>query len=202
MRRLSVPASAGRILLLLACAFATTGCITTQITPPPPSGDDVPIFVTDYSRHSSILLPASQGHYVEYAFGDFDWFALSETGASDGFRALFFSAGSTLGRRQLNLPENADPAAVAKETEAERALRIEVPRDKASALLEQLDDAYFARYDTITYNPASSMWFVRSREPYNALHNCNNLTARWLRELGCKVRGTALFSKFRISPRR
>jgi hypothetical protein len=43
------------------------------------------------------------------------------------------------------------------------------------------------------------MWFVRSREPYSGLHNCNHLTARWLRRLGCKVRGAAMFSKFRIS---
>jgi hypothetical protein len=42
------------------------------------------------------------------------------------------------------------------------------------------------------------MWFVRSGEPYNALHNCNHLTARWLKSLGCQIRGTALFSKFRL----
>jgi len=185
------------IVAVAACALASPGCITTRITPPPPTGDDVPVFITDYSRHSSILLPAPEGHYVEYAFGDFNWFALSKTHAPDALRAMFCSAGSTLGRRQLKLKD--DPKAVAADTEAERVIRIQAPRAKVDALREQLDADYFARHDTVTYNPASSMWFVRSREPYNALHNCNHLTARWLRRLGCKVRGAAMFSKFRIS---
>jgi hypothetical protein len=183
--------------LLVACGSA--GCVTTTIVPPPPSGDDLPIFVTDYSRHSSILLPAPEGHYVEYAFGDFNWFALSQTRASNAVHAMFWSAGATLGRRQLELLD--DPLAVASDTEAEKVIRLQAPRAKVDALRDELDAAYFARHDTITYNPASSMWFVRSSEPYNALHNCNHLTARWLRRLGCKVHGAAIFSKFRISPK-
>ena len=169
------------VALLVACALASTGCVTTTIIPPAPTKDDVPVFITDYSRHSSIILPAPQGHYVEYAFGDFNWFALSQTRAPDALRALFFSAGSTLGRRQLELSD--DVAAVTSDTEAEKVIRIEAPRAKVDALRQKLDADYFARYDTITYNPASSMWFVRSREPYNVLHNCNHLTARWLRGL-------------------
>jgi hypothetical protein len=159
----------------------------------------VPVFVTDYSRHSSILLPTPQGYYVEYAFGDFQWFALSQTQSSNGVHAMLWSDGSTLGRRQLTLPD--DPLEVAAATDAEKVIRFKAPRAKVDALRNELDAAYFARHDTITYNPASSMWFVRSREPYNALHNCNHLTARWLRQLGCQIRGTAMFSKFRISPK-
>ena len=189
------------ILLIVACAFASAsaGC-TTTIIPPPPSGDDVPVFVTDYSRHSSILLPAPEGHYNEYAFGDFNWFALSHTTAGDAIHAVFASAGSTLGRRQLKLTDNID--AVVHDTDAETVIRLKAPRAKVNQLREQLDADFFARHDTVTYNPDSGMWFVRSREPYRGWHNCNHLTARWLRALGCDIRGTAMFSKFRISPRR
>jgi hypothetical protein len=67
-------------------------------------------------------------------------------------------------------------------------------------LIDRLDAGYFARRETATYNPSSAMWFVRSREPYHALHNCNHLTARWLRQLGCDIRGAAIFSKFRVAP--
>ena len=188
------------VLLVVACAFVSGGCVTT-IHPPPPTGDDVPVFVTDYGRHSSLILPAKEGHYNEYAFGDFNWFALSHTRGSDGARALTWSAGSTIGRRQLDLKYD-DPAAVASDTQAWKVIRLEAPRGKVQALIDRLDADYFARHDTITYNPASAMWFVRSREPYNALHNCNHVTARWLRQLGCDVRGTAIFSKFRVAPRR
>lgn len=186
------------LLLLVACACAGGGCVTTTIVPPPPSGDDVPVFVTDYGRHSSVILPAKEGHWVEYAFGDFNWFALSKTRQTDAARAMLWSAGSTLGRRQLELAD--DPAAVAAETWAAKVIRFEAPRDKVHALIDRLDTDFFARHDTVTFNPASSMWFVRSREPYHALHNCNHLTARWLRALGCDIRGTAAFSKFRVAP--
>ena len=190
-----------KIAILVACviASASAGCVTTVI-PPAPSGDDVPVFVTDYSRHSSILLPAPEGHYIEYAFGDFNWFALSKTSGSDGARALLWSAGSTIGRRQLRLTDNIE--AVVRDTDAETVIRFKAARAKVNALIEQLDAEFFAAHGTVTYNPASSMWFVRSRQRYNAFHNCNHLTARWLRELGCTVHGTAMFSKFRISPRR
>jgi hypothetical protein len=188
------------LIALLGWCCCGAGCTTTTIVPPPPSGDDVAVFVTDYSRHSSLILPAKEGHYNEYAFGDFNWFALSRTSSTDGARALFCSAGSTIGRRQLELTID-DPAAVASDTSAARVIRLEAPRGKVDALREQLDADYFARHDTITYNPASSMWFVRSREPYHGCHNCNHLTARWLRLLGCEIRGTAMFSRFRIAPR-
>jgi hypothetical protein len=185
---------------IVACAIASTGCVTTTIVPPPPGADDVAVFVTDYGRHSSVIVPAPEGHYVEYAFGDFRWFALSQTRGSDAARAMLFSAGSTLGRRQLDLVD--DAGAVASDTQAAQVIHFAAPRDKAHALIDRLDREYFARHDTVTYNPASAMWFVRSREPYHALHNCNHLTARWLRSLGCEVRGAALFSKFRIQERR
>jgi hypothetical protein len=33
---------------------------------------------------------------------------------------------------------------------------------------------------------------------YGLCHNCNHATANWLRELGCTIRGPAMFSKFRV----
>src|SRR5688500_4173992 len=99
------------LLLSLLCVPGAAGCVTTNIIPPPPGGDDVPVFVTDYGRHSSLILPAPQGHYNEYAFGDFNWFALSRTRGSDAARAMLWSAGSTLGRRQLELSDDASAVA-------------------------------------------------------------------------------------------
>ena len=183
--------------LLVACVcLLMTGCVTTKIVPPPPTGDDVPVFVTDYGRHSSLILPDPAGHWNEYAFGDFNWFALSRTAGFDALRAMLWSGGSTLGRRQLELID--DPVAVASDTTAWKVIRLEAPRANVRVLASELDRAYFARRDTVTYNPASAMWFVRSDEPYHALHNCNHLTARWLRKLGCRIRGTATFSKFAV----
>jgi hypothetical protein len=183
--------------LLLTLASAGSGCVTTTIIPPPPGGDDVPVFVTDYGRHSSLILPDPAGHWNEYAFGDFNWFALSHTRSTDAARAMLWSAGATLGRRQLELIDH--PAAVASDTTAWKVVRLQAPRAKVQALIRRLDRDYFARHDTVTYNPASAMWFVRNDEAYNAFHNCNHVTARWLRWLGCTTRGTAMFSRFVVA---
>jgi hypothetical protein len=192
MRGASVFAIA--VVLMSVCG----GCVTTRIVPPQPSGDDVSVFVTDYGRHSSVLLPTPQGHYNEYAFGDFNWFALSHTTQTDAAHAMLWSAGGTLGRRQIDLPVD-DPAAVASDAMAYKVIRLRAARAKVDALIEDLDADFYARYDTVTWNTASAMWFVRSGEPYNALHNCNHLTARWLKQLGCEIRGSAMFSKFTLA---
>ena len=188
----------GRALLLLSflLPWVAGGCVNT-IAPGPRTGDDVPVFVTDYGRHSSLILPDPAGHWNEYAFGDFNWFALSRTRSTDAARAMLWSAGATLGRRQLELID--DPTAVASDTTAWKVIRLQAPRSKVHALIRTLDEAFFARHDTVTYNPASAMWFVRSDERYHAFHNCNHLTARWLRRLGCTVRGSAMFSRFVVA---
>jgi hypothetical protein len=183
------------VLALLLCPLLV-GCVQTKIIPPVPKpADAVPIYVTDYGRHSSLLLRDPAGHYTEYAFGDYDWFALSRKSTVGAIRAMLSSPRSTLARRQIELPEdNADD--VARRTQAEKVIRLEVSAAKAHDLGARLDGAFFARHNEATYNPMSSMWFVPANERYNAFHNCNHVTARWLRKLGCEVRGSAMYSKF------
>ena len=94
-----------RLLLLIITTTGAGGCATT-IVPPPHPVEPVPVFITDYGRHSSLLLPHPGGGFTEYAFGDWNWFALKRTTSGDALQALFFSPASTLGRRQLSTPDN------------------------------------------------------------------------------------------------
>lgn len=179
-------------LLLMTCA----GCSATIIPPAHPV-NPAAVFVTDYGRHSSVLLPAPQGHYVEYAFGEWGWFALRHTGPLDAIGALLFSSDSTLGRRQIVLYHE-EPADVARSIGAVRVLKLDAAGAKVDALRTRLDDLYQKHIDTITYTPNSQLWFVKYRGGYNLLHNCNHVTADWLREMGCRIRGNAMFSKFKL----
>src|SRR5678810_1032518 len=61
--------------------------------------DPVSIYLTDYGRHTSLIMPVSDSRMVEYAFGDWDWFAANQNSSFSAVRALTFSRGSTLGRR-------------------------------------------------------------------------------------------------------
>src|SRR2546423_386491 len=51
-----------------------SGCGGT-ITPPAQVRQPVNVYVTDYGRHSTLLLPTENGGLVEFAFGEWGWLA-------------------------------------------------------------------------------------------------------------------------------
>jgi hypothetical protein len=182
--------------LLAACGLALAGCGTT-ITAPPLAPQTRPVYVTNYGRHSSVLLTDSTGVLTEFAFGDYRWFAISDTTSGAGVQAMLHSAKSTLARRTLR-PESSDIDAVARATRAAHVGGFNAPADRVDALLARLNVRFEQRVNEVTYNPRSSMWFVPDAERYSFFHNCNHVTAGWLRSLGCDVKGPAMFSNFKL----
>src|SRR5512140_2380377 len=108
-----------------------TGCAET-IHPPVNPTDPVTVYVADYGRHSSIVLPETKGGYVEWAFGDWQWFALGRTKVDVALAAIVSSPQSTLGRREI--PPQPDDEAMKRTLEADRLIPIEVSSQRADAL--------------------------------------------------------------------
>jgi hypothetical protein len=183
---------------LIMLALLLGGCAATVITPLA-SNDSVPVYLTNYGRHSSVLIPTSPEHFNEYAYGDFNWFALNQLSLGNALQAMLFSRGPTLGRRQLVVKDDIDAVALA--TGALTVNRFHVRRDKAEQLVARLDEKFTAHLNTVTFNSLSQMWFVRAGPHYSVAHNCNHATANWLEALGCDVRGFVMFSNFKIRPR-
>lgn len=184
----------------IALLFAITviGCGGARITPPTSPADPVCAFVVDYGRHSSVMLPSpSDGKLHEYAFGDFDWFALNHNKWHDALDALFASDGAALGHRTLQPME--DPEKLAEAAKAKHVLQFYVERKRAARLLERPDARYRKHLPTQVFNRESSLYFVRDEERYTWANNCNHLTARWLEAPGCNVRGSRITSKFRFA---
>ena len=88
-------ANLSAVLLLLVLG---SGC-ATKVVPPSNPVNPVMVYITDYGRHSSLVLPATNGGYVEWAFGDWNWFALGKTSWNYALLAVIWSPQSTLGRR-------------------------------------------------------------------------------------------------------
>jgi hypothetical protein len=44
------------------------------------------------------------------------------------------------------------------------------------------------------------MYYVKDSEHYSVANNCNHLTARCLREMGCEVHGFVVLSNFTVVP--
>lgn len=173
-----------------------TGC-ATKVIPPAPAQVANPtiVYVTDYGRHSSIVLPVGE-RWVEYAFGDWDYLALSNYRWYLGATKLLFSEGACLGRRYI---ENvADEPSLLKAVASERLIRIEADRSHVEALLCALDERFDRHIDTLVYNRHQIMFFVKDDAHYWLMNNCNGVTARWLEQLGCRVEGAAVLSNFEV----
>ena len=182
-------------LFLLVTLLIAPGCATT-ITPPRNVTDSTPIYLIDYGRHSSIMFRVGGDDVREYCFGDYDWFAINRNTRRDALRALFNSAGSTLGRRPAQFAD--DVTQIKKGTNAPHVYRLVVSGEKADELVRHLDAVFDGRLGTLTYNPLSGVWFVRTKDRYSAFHNCNHVTNRWLERLGVKTRGAKMFARFNV----
>lgn len=92
-----------RLIALLLLLFAP-GC-ATNVTAPQRVRNPAIVYVTDYGKHSSILLPAPAGGYDEYAYGDYNWFALGRVSVRNAFVAMLISPKATLGTRHIDMHE-------------------------------------------------------------------------------------------------
>jgi hypothetical protein len=181
-----------------ACFFLlfVVGCGAT-IVPPARPVNPVPVFVTDYGRHSSLVLPDGAGDLVEFAYGDWNWFAVNKTGFYNALSAMLWSGGATFGVRHLDAgPQRANLAGVIG---CNSLLRFDAEASRVEELREKLSHRMDAHLDTIVFNPASSFSFVRDDEHYAIWHNCNHVTARWLTDLGCRIEGEPATSKFKLA---
>jgi hypothetical protein len=179
-------------LLLLALA----GCVTT-IVPPAAPADPVTVALADYGYHSSLILPGPEGGSVEYAYGQWGFFALNEDAWYHAIAAVLWPAQGTLGRRRFDV----EPAAAVERVRCEGRLRFQVGRAEAEALARKLDERYRRHLGSEVFNPVTELTHVPDDESYCGCNNCNHVLAGWLEGLGCEVRGGACFSVFELAPR-
>ncbi len=155
------------------------------------------VAVTDYGRHASVVFPDRDGRgSVEYTFGDWDWFAAGRNGATDAMQAMLWSKGSTLGRRHVDIAPDAPE--LIDELLADRVILLRVPRDRAAALRDALGARFERRANQALYNQVMELHFIPDEERYGLCHNCNHVTARWLRVMGCGIKGNPVTSKFEL----
>ena len=181
---------------VLVLLFALAGGCATKVVPPANPANPVTVYVTDFGRHSTILLPMGDGHLMEYAYGDWDYFALNKYRWYIGATALVASDASGLGRRVVAHPGSDE--ALKKMLNPKRLLSVQVEHSKVMALLNELDQRYSANIETMVYNDYTKSYFVKDVSHYWLFHTCNAMTAQWLEKLGCRVNGLAVVSNFQV----
>lgn len=187
-------AASARLAVLLILALLALGCGGT-IRPPAHVDRPVTVYVKTDVRHASVLLPRPRGTgYVEYTYGDWRYFALADTRLAAGVAALLASPQATLGKRE-------HPPKFAEQLNGARLLPVTVDGRRAEALAMTLEARFRRRSDTLLYNDLYGVAFVKDDERYHLFNNCNHITARWLRTLGCRVDGLTITNDFRLAAR-
>lgn len=210
-----------KMVMVSTLLEAMAGCTTTVRVPAVAAERSETVYLIDYGRHSSLVLPppplvsrsltdagdsvslavfesgeSLAGHAVEYAYGEWKWYALNENRWPDLFRTMLLPTQGTLGRRDLGMSISADSL------RWQIACQAFYPLEVDGALLRQLRDRLDERFEshaaTRHDNDLYSMQFVHDDSPYSLAHNCNQVVVQWLRELGCKVSGATVDAKFRI----
>jgi hypothetical protein len=181
------------MFLVLTLTTLLAGCTTTIV---PPSDPAVPArtYVLDYGRHTSLLLPAEDS-FVEYAYGEWSWFALDRTRVIDAFGTLLLPTTGCLGRMEWDMAD--DPDVIRRTVRCAEVLTLLVDADDVATLRAELDAIYHAS-DEPHFQPLYNLYFTPHPERYWMLHNCNQVLADWLRSLGCRARGLALLADFQV----
>ena len=176
-----------RVVLLLLLAtiglFAVAGC-TSTIRPPASPEDPVATYLLMDDRHRGVWLPRKEGGFVEYGYGDWDWYAKNHDSWYHVFDTVFWSTQGTLGRR-FSSSRNGDE--LRRQFYWMKLHEIRVARTDMEALRTELANAFAKGADQQVYNARYRMSFVPSPDGYWLLHNCNDVVANWLAKLGCSV---------------
>lgn len=167
-------------LLALLCS-----CVST-ITPPKEVQDPVEVFLIREARHVGLVLPDFQGGFLEYAYGDWEWYALEENRWYDVFDTALWPTQGCLGVRRLPASDSGPvyPFAYLDPVTVERAA--------AERLLEDLTVSFEERRETWVFSPKYRFDFVHSDSNFWFGHNCSDAVAAWLEELECDVSWTPI----------
>ena len=189
------------VTLVIVVAIAI-GSPTTIVAPLDPI-DPITVYVTDFGYHSRLILPTRQGELLQYAYGDWDYFALNRQNwnntmptASFAIAALFVPTQGTLGRRKFkDLVELQQSLGLGWQN---MLMSLEVPRNRVLSLEKSLDMRFNQNLNTRVFNPYIGLTFVFDDQNYTMLHNSNHELISWLENLGCQIRGFRTLPNFQL----
>jgi hypothetical protein len=174
------------ILLLLAGLAALgwiAGCVST-VTPPADPEDPETVYLVTGACHAGVVLPDPAGGMVDFTYGDWDWYAMNHDRWYHVFDTVLWPTCATLGRERL---VTRDPQGIRARYPGHVVQPFRAARDRVTRLRLALEARFRAHLADVVYNERWKLSFVPLGRSYWFVNNCNDMTAAWLRELGCSV---------------
>jgi hypothetical protein len=166
--------------ILVLSLLALAACSSTIHAPVDPV-DPVQVYLLIDAKHVGVVLPQEAGNFVEYGFGDWDWYALCCDRWYHVFDTVLWPTQGCLGRAWLGRDQLDRDVAQGKLTP------IPVGRAEMANLLNALEQRFSEEISTMIHNPAYNMYFVEDDRGFWFLHNCHDAVADWMEQLGCEV---------------
>lgn len=171
--------------------------ISTTVVPPAQPADPAAVFLVDYGRTPSLVLQIDENRLVAYVYGDWRYYALRQQGIYESLAALLWPTQGALGRKEIAGPPTAETVRAGIGANIEHIYQFAVERQAVTRLQATLDRLY--RDHLSTEVESYGMTFVHHPQAYTYWSNSNHMTAGWLADLGCEIRGPAFSSQWRIS---
>jgi hypothetical protein len=165
------------------------------IVPPNDPVEAIAIYVIDYGWHSRLVLPSGNGELIQYAYGDWNYFALHQQDLKNGAVALLLPTQGTLGRQKFS---NIVELQQIIQQQDYTLLSLEVALAKVTQLLKLLDERFNRNIATNIKNSQTGLTLVKDDQEYILLHNSNHEVVEWLQYLDCQIYGFVMWSNFRI----
>ena len=181
--------------LIIASILLVWMLSPTSIVPPTAPVEAITIYVTDYGWHSRLVLPSRNGILIQYAYGDWNYFALNQQDLKDGLAALFLPTQGTLGRRTFS---NTAQFEQIMQRENASILSLKVGQAHVTRLLKLLDERFNRHLETRIENSQTGLTFVQDNQDYTLLYNSNHELAAWLQDLDCQIHGLIIWANFRV----
>jgi hypothetical protein len=164
------------------------------IIPPAQVAAPVTVYVMNQDYHSRLVLPQDES-WVQYAYGDWQYFALYQQSVRTALQALLVPTQGAIGRRTYSSIRDLQQAT---EFYDASLIGFTVSNGRVTQLREQLNARFNRNIQTVIVNSLNKMSFVQDERDYTLLHNSNHEVVEWLEKLGCQVEGFVLWSGFQV----
>jgi hypothetical protein len=183
---------------LLAALILLAGCANT-IRPIEDPKDPRSVYLVDLGRHTRLAVELPNGDLVEYAYGEWRWYAKMQDQWWRAPAVVLWPTQGTLGRWEWRAPgaerqlRNAYDGLIVLELSAEASL--------VDALVAELDRDFNRRSGESLRNATYRLDFVPHDRAYWLFNNSNHAVKRWLQRLGFEVRGSGIFAEWKYEKR-
>jgi hypothetical protein len=153
------------------------------------------VYLVDLGRHTRLAFEASDGDLVEYAYGEWRWYAKMQDQWWRAPAVMLWPTQGTLGRWEWPAPGatprllNAYDGLVVLELSAEARM--------VDSLVAELDRDFNQRSSELLRNTTYRLDFVPYHRSYWLFNNSNHAVKGWLQKLGFEVRGSGIFADWK-----